>query len=388
MRVLSLFDGISCGRAALDRLNAKVDKYYASEVDKYAIEVASSNWDDVEHVGDVTTWKEWNIDWSTIDLILAGSPCQGFSFAGKQLAFNDPRSRLFFVFVEILNHVRTVNPKVKFLLENVRMKQEFQDIISDMVGTQPVAINSALLSAQNRYRLYWCNWNVSHPNDKGLLLKDIIHENVDYHLSEKGVAYMLAGNKKWGQAGNCRLENYTMYSDSKSFCITSNIHKGVPYNCFYQKLNEYIVPFNDTLSMLDKEVEEGKMGYFRKDPQANRVYYINEKDVTSGGDSGGGAAKMGQYLFGTTKPDKKKVNDGRKFYTLTNKDKQGVLVEGYIRKLTPVECERLQTLPDNYTAGISDSQRYKCLGNGWTVDVIVHILSCNYKVKRNFNFNI
>lgn len=135
------------------------------------------------------------------------------------------------------------------------------------------------------------------------------------------------------------------------------------------------------MKILNKEVERGKVGYFRKDSQANRVYFVHDKAVTLCGDSGGGAAKMGQYLFGCITPSRinkrqngQRFNDGNKFYTLTAQDNHGILIEGYIRKLTTVECERLQTLPDNYTEGISNSQRYKCLGNGWTVDVVSHIL--------------
>ena len=142
------------------------------------------------------------------------------------------------------------------------------------------------------------------------------------------------------------------------------------------------------MKILEKEVAKGKLGYFNKDSQANRVYYIHDKAVTLCGEAGGGAAKMGQYLFGCITPDRiekrqngQRFNDGNKFYTLTAQDKHGILVEGYIRRLTPIECERLQTLPDNYTLAelngkpLSDNQRYKMLGNGWTVDVIAHILS-------------
>lgn len=148
-------------------------------------------------------------------------------------------------------------------------------------------------------------------------------------------------------------------------------------------LGKYIVPFDKSLQILDKEVQKGKIGYFRKDSQANRVYSIHGKAVTLCGEAGGGAAKMGQYLFGCLTPDGiekrqngQRFNEGNKFYTLTAQDRHGVLIDGYIRKLTPVECERLQTLPDNYTdaPGVTDAQRYKCLGNGWTVDVIAHIL--------------
>lgn len=273
-----------------------------------------------------------------IDLLLGGSPCQGFSFAGKQLNFFDPRSKLFFDFVKALE---VLKPKY-FLLENVKMKKEYEDVITQHLGVKPIEINSALVSAQNRKRLYWTNIpGVTQPEDKGIILKDIVHENVDLKTKED--------------------------------------------------LADYIVPFDKTLQILDKEVEKGKVGYFRKDSQANRVYYIHGKAVTLCGEAGGGAAKMGQYLFGCITPDRvnkrqngQRFNDGNKFYTLTAQDRHGVLIEGYIRKLTPIECERLQTLPDNYTAvgvidgkekPISNTQRYKMLGEGWTVDVIAHILS-------------
>ena len=362
MNVLSLFDGIRCGRVALERTEIKVNKYYSSEVDKYAIQVADKNYpQDIENkLGDVTKWREWDIDWENIDLLIGGSPCQGFSFAGKQLNFEDPRSKLFFEYVDILNHIKKVNPKVLFLLENVSMKQEYKNIISDYLGVQPIIIDSNLLSAQNRKRLYWTNIpGITQPKDKGILLKDIVHE------------------------GEVDRE--------KSFCLDANYFKGGNLEQYYKKsrrqlvfetLKEYIVPFDKTLEILDKEVQRGKVGYYRKDSQANRVYYIHDKAITLCGEAGGGAAKMGQYLFGCITPDRinkrqngQRFSEGNKFYTLTAQDKHGVFIEGYIRKLTPVECERLQTLPDDYTNGISNSQRYKCLGNGWTVDVIAHILS-------------
>lgn len=378
MKVLSLFDGISCGRVAMERAGIPVEKYYASEIDKYAIKIATKNYPDTIQLGDVR-----EIDFSKftgkIDLIIGGSPCQGFSFAGKQLNFDDPRSKLFFEFVKA---VSIIKPKY-FLLENVKMKKEFQDIISGQLGVQPIEINSALVSAQDRKRLYWTNIpDITQPEDKGIILKDIVHEYMDTikPLSDKELMYMLQGNDKWQQAGRCRLERYLQYKEKKSFTITAVFSKGVPYNCFFNDLNRYIVPFKKTLRIIEKEVEEGKVGFFRKDSQANRVYYIHNKAVCLCGGAGGGAARMGQYLFGCITPDRvnkrqkgQRFNSGTKFYTLTAQDKHGVLVEGYIRKLTPVECERLQTLPDNYTDGVSDSQRYKMLGNGWTVDVIAHI---------------
>lgn len=353
INVLSLFDGISCGQVALERVGIKVNNYFASEIDKYAIQITQKNYPNTIQLGDVRTIDLAKLP--TIDLLIGGSPCQGFSFAGKQLNFKDERSILFFEYAKIL---KTLKPKY-FLLENVKMKQEYQNIISEFVGVQPIEINSALVSAQNRKRLYWTNIpNINQPEDKGILLKDITHE-------------------------------YASVDREKAYCIDANYYKGGNLKQYFQKsrrqivfekLAEYVVPFDKTLQILDKEVQKGKVGYFRKDSQANRVYYIHDKAVTLCGDAGGGAAKMGQYLFGCITPDRvekrqngQRFNDGKKFYTLTAQDKHGILIEGYIRKLTPIECERLQTLPDNYTEGVSNSQRYKMLGNGWTVDVIAHI---------------
>lgn len=327
MKVLSLFDGISCGKVALERAGIQIEEYVAFEIDKYAIEISKKNHPDIIQRGDVT--KADFSEFEGFDIVIGGSPCQGFSFAGKQLNFEDPRSKLFFEFVRAVEQVK---PKY-FLLENVKMKKEFENIISEYLGVEPIEINSGLVSAQSRKRLYWTNIpGVTLPEDKGIMLKDVVHENEE--------------QKPEG-------------------------------------LGKYIVPFDKSLQILDKEVQKGKIGYFRKDSQANRVYSIHGKAVTLCGEAGGGAAKMGQYLFGCLTPDRiekrqngQRFNEGNKFYTLTAQDRHGVLIDGYIRKLTPVECERLQTLPDNYTdaPGVTDAQRYKCLGNGWTVDVIAHIL--------------
>ncbi len=324
MKVLSLFDGISCGQVSFERAGIHIDSYYASEINKYAISITQKNYPKTIQIGDVTTVNGLK----DIDILIGGSPCQGFSFAGKQLNFIDPRSRLFFDYVRVLEEVK---PKY-FLFENVKMKKEYKDIITKHLGVEPIEINSALVSAQNRKRLYWSNiQGITQPKDKGILLQDIIHENTDY--------------------------------------------------ADWRELSRYIVPFDKTLQILDEEVQRGKIGYLGKDSRANRVYYIHGKAVTLCGEAGGGAAKMGQYLFGCITPDRankrqngQRFNEGNKFYTLTAQDQHGVLIEGYIRKLTPIECERLQTLPDNYTEGVSTTQRYKMLGNGWTVDVIAHIL--------------
>lgn len=379
---------MSGGQIALNRLGVEYDRYFASEVDKYAIQVTQANFPNTIQLGNINDIDICSLP--KIDLIIGGSPCQGFSFAGKQLNFQDERSKLFFRFEYILS---ALQPKY-FLLENVKMKKEYQDVISKMLGVQPIEINSALVSAQNRKRNYWTNIPyVMQPMDKGILLKDIVHETTAFVDRDKSLAI----------TGNVCRTNEKMYIEQsrgqmvfdkvdrdKAHCIDANYWKGGNLKSYFEKhrrqlvfetLREYIVPFDKTLQILDKEIARGKVGFFRKDSQANRVYYIHDKAVTLCGDAGGGSAKMGQYLFGCITPDRinkrqngQRFSEGKKFYTLTAQDKHGILIEGYIRKLTPVECERLQTVPDNYTNHVSNTQRYKMLGNGYTVDVFAHIL--------------
>src|SRR5690606_21904252 len=173
--------GMSCGQIALNKLGIPVNKYFASEIDEYAIKVTQANFPDTIQVGSVEFVTKEMLN-NKIDLLIGGSPCQGFSFAGKQLNFEDERSKLFFEFVRLKNELK---PKY-FLLENVKMKKEYQDVITEHLGVEPIEINSNLLSAQNRKRIYWTNIpGVTIPNDKGILLKDIVHENesIDTALS-------------------------------------------------------------------------------------------------------------------------------------------------------------------------------------------------------------
>jgi DNA (cytosine-5)-methyltransferase 3A len=381
MNVLSLFDGMSCGRIALERLGIKVDNYYASEIDKYAMKVSEANYPDIIQVGDVT-----ELDTSTlpnIDLIMGGSPCQGFSFAGKQLAFDDPRSALFFEFVRC---VKELKPKY-FLLENVRMKKEYLDIISEHMGVEPIMINSALVSAQNRVRYYWTNIpGVEQPEQRGIVLRDILETNTSneylagenlqknykggnqlnpnyksqantihdvdgksgticagthgyangyvadvdpkYYLSEKAIAYMNRGSEKY-TGTKTRAEHYIKHESEKSKTLTANMHKGVPYGVIAVDKPNQINP---------SKKASGKQPYMQ-----DRVFHVDGKSHAL----------------------------TREFASRTN---VGDEQEVYWRKLTPIECERLQTVPDNYTNHVSNTQRYKMLGNGWTVDVIAHIL--------------
>lgn len=303
MNVLSLFDGLSCGMIALERAGIPVSNYFASEIDKYAIKVSEKNYPNIIRLGDVTkvSYKDgvlysekgsWNI--GKIDLLLAGSPCQGFSLAGKQLAFNDERSKLYFEFERIL---KEVNPK-HFLLENVKMKQEYKDFISERLGVTPVAINSKVVSAQSRGREYWTNISFTQPVNKCITVKDVLDNYSGNAISADDTTKQLN-----------TLLSTSKYSDNYSWC--------------YDTLGRILVTRPDGL----KIQRIGRIAFGQH--QTEIVTCVTTP-----------------YVF-----------DGK-----------------IIRKVTPEECEKLQTVPVGYTSCVSDSQRYKMLGNGWTVDVIAHIL--------------
>lgn len=345
--VLSLFDGMSCGQLALQKLGIKVKQYYAAEIDKHAIQVTQHNFPNTIQLGDVT--KVYAKDLPKIDLLIGGSPCQGFSFAGKQLAFDDPRSKLFFEFVRLKNEC---NPTY-FMLENVKMKKEFEIIISKYMGVAPIEINSALLSAQNRVRLYWTNiaaepyglfgdmqCMIPQPKDKGILLRDILESDVPdkYYLSEKMLQYITQEASK--KINRTRL---TYPEQAKCGAILANEYKqGTDSNFIVSSRGR------ESSVLTPKRTEYGKQ--IRKDYEAGKIKE-QRKNI--------------QQL--------EPRNDG-KTNTLTSVQKDNLLQIGdKVRRLTELECERLQTVPDNYTNHVSSTQRYKMLGNGWTVDVIAYI---------------
>lgn len=313
MNILSLFDGISAGRLALQRAGIGVETYYRSEVNKFANKVAMHHFPNDVQLGDVTKWREWNIDWSSIDMLIGGSPCQGFSFAGKQagtlasvngemeiVATREKylklkarkenleniiflsESYLFWEYVLILDHIKSHNPNVKFLLENVKMKKELLQMIDEAIGVKSVVINSALLSAQNRVRHYWCNWEVKQPDDKGILLKDVL-EDID-------------GDRPCNRVKDGNQGHIATATDIKGMDCIKRVYG-----------------------------QDGKAPTLTTMGGGHREPKVAVSDIT-------------------------------------------------YRKLTPLECERLQTLPDNWTDCISNTQRYKAIGNGWTIDVIAHIL--------------
>lgn len=278
LRVLSLFDGISCGQIALERAGIEISKYYASEIEPNAIKITQSNYPNTIQLGDITEWENWDIPWERIDLLIGGSPCQGFSFAGKQLNFNDPRSKLFFEYVDVLEHIRKHNPNVKFLLENVKMKKQYESVITDIMGVKPVCINSAQFSAQNRNRLYWFNWNIEYAIETN---NDVLL-NVLQPLSEVDEQY--------------RHKRTVEHIKSSTYRVTASMIQDINRKCSTLCARDY-------------------------------------------------------------------------------KDPKSVIQDGILRRLTPIEYERLQTLSDNYTNVVCKTHRYECIGNGWTVDVIAHIFS-------------
>ena len=287
MKVLSLFDGISCGRLALERAGIPVERYVAYEIDENAIKVSKANWNDIEHCGDVTV-ADFS-QYKGFDAIIGGFPCQDLSINKRnRKGLEGNRSGLFW---HLVRAIEEVNPKYFLVENNYKMPQKDQDIITKTLGVEPILIYSGKVSAQSRYRLYWTNIpNVQQPEDLHIYLKDIVEH---------------------GETKEKDLTNFTKFN-------------------------------NKTYTNYDRPARIGTIG---KGGQGERVYSIEGKSVTLTANGGGRGAKGGLYL-----------------------------INGTVRKPTPIECERLQTLPDNYTACLSDNERRKVIGNGWTVDVIAHIL--------------
>lgn len=384
MNILSLFDGMSCGQQALERSGVRVDNYFASEIDKYAIKVTQANYPKTNQLGSVIDVDGYSLP--KIDLILGGSPCQSFSFAGKRKGMStkdeqeiltlehylELKSEGFefegqsYLFWEYMRLLKEVKPKY-FLLENVMMGDKWEKILSKAIGVNPIEINSSLVSAQNRRRLYWTNIGmipgglfgdlqsiIQQPKDKGILLKDVIEEEVDdkYYLSDKMINYFNSGSKS--QSAN-RMVNINL----KSQCLTASDYKGA--QCFKTGKKE--------VKQINPSLESGGNQPY----QQNRVYDYN-------GMSPALCANKSDLLILDCYNNNFR-NDGKVGTITQHMSRSGMtngfkaIIDSRIRRLTPVECERLQTVKDNYTDHVSDTQRYKMLGNGWTVDVISHILN-------------
>ena len=334
-------------------------KYYASEIDKYPIKVTQANFPNTIQLGDVQDIQPHNWQQST-DMLVGGSPCQGFSFAGKQLNFADERSKLFFEFVRLRDKLK---PKY-FLLENVVMKKEYQDVISSYLGVQPLMLNSSLFTAQNRKRLYWTNFPIdSDIEDRQIVLQDI--------LEEDGIACKEMTNV-----------------NGKSHCLTATYNGAVWWNSIQRKQRTMVGCI---------EVGHAEEYAHYRHEQAKRVYHQEGKSPTlltmQGGNrepkvatysTKGGRIVNRRLDENGTRKDKQldlpfttqiEVRQDDKTNCLPTVQKDNVIVKGMTwRKLTPLECERLQGLPDNYTNHVSKTQRYKMLGNGFNIPTIRHII--------------
>ena len=369
MKILNLFSGMGCDIMAHSRTNLPpITKVYHSDIDRYSVAVDRFLHPQVIQLGDVTKIK--GSDLGHIDLILGGSPCQGFSFSGKQLAFDDPRSQLFFEFVRILKELREINPKIHFLLENVKMKKEFRDVITEYLKVHPIELDSALDSAQSRKRLYWCSWGVMPQIDKGIVLADILEDFAQADLVGKQGKVLLKENI------------------DKASCLLARDYKG----------------FGNQGQTGVRCIQVGHAKEIKGHDVLRRVYSSNGKAPTLNSMGGGNRepkVAIGQIIGRRINPKTNKRDDynkdivrkqrleirsDQKSGALTTVQKDNVVVHEEIRwrALTPIECERLMTMEDNSTLHgidekgnqktISKTQRYKMLGNGWTVDVICHIL--------------
>ena len=367
--VLSLFDGMSCGQIALKELGHDF-VYYASEVDKFAIQQTKHNFPGTIQLGDVT-----KIDVSKlpkIDLLIGGSPCTGFSFAGKQLNFNDPQSKLFFEFVRIKNELQKINPDLLFLLENVNMKKEYMRVISEHIGVFPVNVNSNLVSPQNRNRWYWTNirtkrigfddalWSdIPQPKDRGIFLKDILQDESEidekYYLKDKEIDRGIKKHQAqtWHTGNKMGAVDFPTNPDKKAKCVTA---MQIPGD---RSVNHVRIIKLDKL--LNKKADQNKI---------DKKYYYSKKMI----------AWIGKHEKRTGK--KLRIYNGNdKFqcleatmYKKCSSQRFFSIGKG-LRYITPTECARLQTVPTWYKWIVSDTQAYKMLGNGFTIEVIKHILS-------------
>ena len=377
LKVLSLFDGMSCIQQALDRLNIKVDKCYASEIDPYAISVTQYNYPDTIQLGDIREIK--GSDLGHVDLFVGGSPCQGFSFSQRnRLNFDDPRSKLFFEYVRVLNECREINPDIYFLLENVRMSNKSKDVITKYMGVDSIQIQSSLVSAQSRNRLYWTNIpNVTQPQDRGIMLKDILldgEKNLPMYSNiyggfkekkprvhhDKSVTIRTA-------AGGGHIPSVTKYEnkieEKNHLKNMTRLLKPIEAERLQTVEDNYTAYGFQISKSVKPSVAKNIMEQFKEIVKSDKDFYQMKAD------SGWQDNKIGLKKT----PALRAGNSST--YVLDNNDT--------FRKVTVTEAERLQTINDNLTAKgivdgkvvkVSSHQRYKMLGNGWTVEVIAHIL--------------
>jgi DNA (cytosine-5)-methyltransferase 3A len=431
INVLSLFDGMSCGQQALERIGVKVDNYFASEIDKYAIKVTMANYPNTIQLGSVVDVDGYKLP--KIDLLIGGSPCQSFSFAGKRKGMStkdeqeiltlehylelksegyefEGQSYLFWEYMRLLNECKPTY----FLLENVEMGEKWEKVLSKAIGVNGIHINSALVSAQNRKRIYWTNIGmhpsglfgdlesiIQQPKDRGILLKDILESDVDekYFLSEKFDRWLNKHSKKTGN------EYKKTEGNRKAGCLSVSALKSVNLSADFILDNNHLIIH----STFGRTSTNGKGGSGHLSKNGDKSYCLdaaNSMAVEIVAQRGRGenneqqleARKDGKtncltsvqkdnlirQLNPSLESGGKQPYQQNRIYDIDGISPalqaqlpfgSNIINTSRIRRLTPIECERLQTVADNYTANVSDSQRYKMLGNGWTIDVIAHIFS-------------
>lgn len=412
MNVLSLFDGMSCGQIALYELGMYPDKYYACEIDKFAIAQTKLNFPDTICLGDVTKLDVSKLE--KIDLLIGGSPCQSFSFAGKMEGMTTEdneeittlerylelkekgfkfagQSYLFWEYVRILKEVRKVNPNVLFLLENVRMLSKWEDVINRTLGVKGVHINSALVSAQNRRRIYWTNIrtkrngqfgelhsDIPQPADKGILLKDILEAEVDekYYLSDKAILGIMNREQRHTEKGN---GFGAQVPTVKSNTLLARCYKGGKEGLIHvaQRRREWccLTPKRTEYGKkIRKDYEAGKIKEKRRNVQQLEPRFDEKTNCLTTVQKDNLVARCVR-VKGFSYTDRG-IHPHRGDYRESGVSEYGtILYIDRIRRLTPTECARLQTVPDWYKWECSDTQQYRMLGNGWTVAVIYHIFS-------------
>jgi len=421
MNVLSLFDGMSCGQQALERSGIVVDNYFASEIDKYAISVTMANYPNTNQLGSVVNVNGYSLP--KIDLLIGGSPCQSFSFAGKRKGMAtkceteiltlqhylelkaegyefEGQSYLFWEYMRLLNEVK---PKY-FLLENVEMGEKWEKVLSKAIGVNGIHINSALVSAQNRRRIYWTNIGmqpsglfgdlesiIQQPKDKGILLKDILESEVDekYFLTEKTINRITKSDfgKDFRNPNTDKatplLMNYYKQGNDGNYIVhntmprSSTTGKGGTGHLSRNDGKTYCLDTGNT-NAIEIVAMRGRCekGNIKQQLETNGTNKSNSlttvskdnlvKQINPSKESGGQQPYQQNRIY-----DIEGINPA--LTTLWNGS--NLINTKRIRRLTPTECERLQTVKDGYTNYVSDSQRYKMLGNGWTIDVISHIFN-------------
>jgi DNA (cytosine-5)-methyltransferase 3A len=379
MNVVSLFNGMNTGRQALENVGIKVNKYYSSEIKPYAIELTQHHFPDTIQVGDVTKWREWDIDWSTIDLILSGSPCQDLSAAGKRAGINGSRSSLFFVFVEILEHIKSLNPKVLFLQENVGSASKLDvGIMSRALGVYPVRINSSLVTAQLRDRYYWSNirtkqdgmfgdlvTDIPQPKDRKIMFKDII---TDGHVERVKSGCLMAGTiSKHNFKDNLsdKAQKYLKSRAENNFI--SIVYVDTDKHVCLKTLNgdgssqEYLKHRNETTGMLTLIYEENNE--LRCKTNTKQGYdVVTENDCLD-------------LSFPTSTTRRARVTKGKSPCLMESSNNLYSYKDGIVRTVNKVEMCRLQGFPDNYCDILTTSKAGSLLGDGWTLPIIEHIFS-------------